>query len=596
MTRATILATLASTALVVAACNGDIGTNGAGKGSGGSGAKSSSSAGGNGFGANGAGNDDSCNDCIDVAAGVGTDNPFDVDENPSDGVGTDDDGALVLDASNANIPGIIWIANTSLDTVTKVDTTTYAILGRYRTDADDPSRTSVNSAGDVFVGNRAGNALTKILGAGDDCPDTNGDGSITTSTGFGDVLGYVEEDCSVWTVPVPDAPRVRGVAAQDLIVPDPLPDWPDHTKVEHYVWVGGTNHRTIYKYDGDDGTLLIQSEAPTSVYGLALDGNGNIWMAGRGDGNSLGRVDTTQCVDQASCDAAPICVRDCTSGACTCDPSCGIPCDQAAKERILLPDNPYGITVDFNQRVWLGGTRIMRYDPSQPDAMRYADITGQPFVHGIAADAEGFVWGAARASGVIRIDGDTLATQAIPGVDSKGIAVDKDGKIWGIEYGANAHVITPGPTLPDYAATPAAVTGLGQCYTYSDMTGLQLALAANDPGYYRETAEGCPEGTEWVDLEFDVETPPGTQVRFAARSADSVAALGMAQWVPLAKVPPDTSPFDIASALQSASVAMGRYLEWEVTLYGAPDPNGGGILSPRVLSVGVSYHCPPVAQ
>ena len=109
-----------------------------------------------------------------------------------------------------------------MNTVTKVDTTTYQILGRYAIGSHDPSRTSVNSLGDVFVGNRAGNTLTKVSAAGVDCPDTNGDNAITTSSGFNDVLAWGQDDCVLWDVPVPGGPHVRGVAAQDLLVPDPL--------------------------------------------------------------------------------------------------------------------------------------------------------------------------------------------------------------------------------------------------------------------------------------------------------------------------------------------------------------------------------------
>lgn len=605
-------------ALALSACSGEDTTNTTAPGTGGSGNKSSSSAGGNGFGANGSGNDTNCADCVDHAVGVGTNNPFDPDNNPSDGVGVDDDGALVLDSSNANIPGIIWIANTANDTVTKVDTTTYAILGQYETGSNDPSRTSVNSAGDVFVGNRAGNVITKILGAGADCPDTNGDNAITTSTGYGDILMWGEDDCAAWQSAVPNNPHVRGVAAQDLIVPDPQPDWPEKTKIEHYVWAGGTNHATAYKFDGDDGSLLIQTQAPTSVYGLALDGSGNLWISGRGE-DVLGRIDTNQCHDQASCDAAftQMCTRDCRAGGCACQAGCATTCDAAPMERILMPaygGHLYGITVDFKQRVWLGGQRVMRYDPAQPDAMRYAEVStawgcdSGICIHGIAADAEGFVWGASRNRGILRIDGDTLATNLLDVPDAKGMAIDKDGKIWGISHNANgnvpadpagneAHVIIPGVTIDVNTVQPGVLPNdLGTCYTYSDMTGLQLALALNDPGYYRQTEEGCPAGTEWVTLDWEAEVPPGTRIQFAVRTANTVADLGNAQWVHVASMPPDMPPIDISAKLQTAGVDSGRFLEWEVSLEGTVDQGTGQLLGPRVLMVNVQHHCPPVAE
>ena len=583
---------VAIAALGISACSGLMGSaleDGDGGSGAGSNASSSSSGEGSSISSSSSGD---CGDCIDQSSGVGTDHPFDPDGNESDGVGLDGDGALVLDATQTNIPGIIWIANTNLNTVTKVDTTTYAILGRYNIGTNDPSRTSVNTKGDVFVGNRNGNSLTKVSADGQDCPDTNNDGVITTSTGFNDVLPYGQDDCVIWDVTVPNNPHIRGVAAQDVLVADPIPDDPDHAYLEHYVWVGGTNHRTIYKFDGDNGNLLIQTDSPTGIYGLALDGDGQLWMSGRTDGNNnvLGRLDTTKCVDQATCDTAAICTRDCTSGNCLCDPACPVDCDDAVKERILLPQTVYGVTVDFKQRVWLGGDVIHRYDPSLPPAQRYASVGGTGFIHGIAADASGWVWGAAGGNGVIRVDGDTLDKVTVPVANAKGMAIDKDGKVWAVEMGANAHVIEPGPGINNYNVVPAAVGGLGQCYTYSDMTGVQLALALNDPGYYREVLEGCPDGeTDWAWLDWQVETPPGTSVIFRARSAQTNAELDQATWVKLAKIPIDQPQKAINAAFAGKGLSMGHFLELEVTLQG--DVSGDQVVSPRVLSFSVSHSC-----
>jgi len=536
-----------------------------------------------------------CPECTEQGTGVGTNDPFDPETNPSSGVGLDDDGALVLDSSKTDIPGIIWIANTNEGTVTKVDTDTYQIMGRYQIGTNDPSRTSVNSRGDAFVGNRSGNSLTKISAAGDDCPDTNGDSAITTSTGFNDVLAWGQDDCVLWDVPVPDSPTVRGVAAQDLVVPDPLPDFPEHSKVEHYVWVGGTGQQKVYRFDGETGDLLINTAAPTSVYGLALDGNGHLWISGAMQGGVIGRIDTTKCSDQASCDAAEICERDCSSGVCSCT-SCSTDCDDAIKERIQLPQSVYGITVDFKQRVWTGGYGVQRYDPQAPIGQRYASTgANTAYIHGIAADAEGWVWGAATSSGVLRVDGDSMESHMVSVPSAKGMAVDKDGKVWAIAWGDGAHVITPGNTsLTDYTTTTDAVTGLGYCYTYSDMTGMQLALATDEPGYYRETFSGCAQGTQWYELTWNVETPTATMVRFIARSAATPEGLEQATWVSLAKIPTDEPPKNIANAFMAAGQTMHRYLEVEVSLYGSL--NGNTLVSPRVLNFGVSHHCPDVPR
>ena len=76
-----------------------------------------------------------------------------------------------------------------------------------------------------------------------------------------------------------------------------------------------------------------------------------------------------------------------SAGACTCTSCTSGPCENAIKERINLPDAVYGSTVDYKQRVWLGGNGVKRYDPKAPAASRYTKSTDD-FFHGIAADAK----------------------------------------------------------------------------------------------------------------------------------------------------------------------------------------------------------------
>lgn len=226
----------------------------------------------------------------------------------------------------------IWIANTGEGTISKVDTRTMREVARYRTGplvggANDPSRTSVNSLGDVYVGNRQGLSVTKISALGADCPDTNGDGRITTSTGPTDVLPWGQDDCVLWNTSLPDGGIIRAVAAQDTIGPD--------GEIITSVWVGGWDG-VVWKLDGETGEILVRTASPTRNYGFALDGSGNLWISGRSD-RVLGRIDTRRCVSTASCDVTP----------------CGAEGNTCIKQAIPIPSphNPYGITVDSEQRV-----------------------------------------------------------------------------------------------------------------------------------------------------------------------------------------------------------------------------------------------------
>lgn len=142
--------------------------------------------------------------CTSAGIGIGTGTGFTLDGTTGDtvdGVGVEPDGALVLDSRAINTH-IIWIANTAEGTVSKIDTDTYVELARYWTGPDgggnDPSRTSVNSLGDVYIANRGAHTVTKISVLGGDCVDVNGDGLVNTSTGASDIKPWGTDECVLW--------------------------------------------------------------------------------------------------------------------------------------------------------------------------------------------------------------------------------------------------------------------------------------------------------------------------------------------------------------------------------------------------------------
>jgi streptogramin lyase len=509
-----------------------------------------------------------CGDCNPYCSathiGRGGDEMFDTARDDSDGVSVADDGAIVLDSRELETH-FIWIANTPEGTVSKVDTRTYVEVARYATGpagmSNDPSRTSVNSLGDVYVGNRAHSSVTKISSLGAECPDTNGDGTITTSTGPDDVLAWGMDDCVLWHTPLAPGNLVRAVAAQDV-------EGLDFT-VSTYVWVGAYQDRRIYKLDGTTGEILVDVVGPVQNYGFALDHRGNLWSSGRGD-NALARIDTIAC----------------TSAACTID-------------EIPLGRDPYGITVDFNGRVWTanhGNDTITRYDP---DTGEFIHTPVGRDCHGIAADAHGWVWAACMTDGVLRLDMADPANHALvagTAQSSKGMAVDFDGKIWSINRssGHYATVITPGATLSEYTVETGIADQVVSPYTYSDMTGQQLRLATNPRGFYRRVFEGCPGSDvdpSWLMLDYEAVTPPGTEIVFRVRTADERTALEAAAWVVVAQTPPDVSPADVAAALTAASVEPMRFLEVEAIL--TSTRTSGMVATPRLYAFGPSHECPP---
>ncbi len=570
-----------------------------------------------------------CGDCdpLCMSDGLGgDDDPFDPEMADSDGVGLDDDGALILDSRRINT-NFIWIANTTEGSISRFTTTApYVEVGRYftgeaiRTGAfftgNDPSRTSVNTLGDAFVGNRNGNELTRISVLGTDCPDTNGDGVVTTSVDLngdgvistvladGEMLAWGEDDCVLWhqnlDTALPGENLVRAVAAQDV-------EGLDGT-LQEFVWVGGYGTNQVAKLDGVTGEVLLVTPAPATPYGFALDGSGQLWVSGRGN-TAVGRLDTTRCVDAASC-ADPVCV------AATAE---GVECDAAIKARIPMSHRPYGITVDFNQRVWIGGDisgaavgrtylpRYSRYDPAAASGSRWISVNVNErvdfdhVVNGIAADADGWVWGAGWNGGVLRIEADNpanfIGVPGTAGLNNKGMAIDAEGKVWSITMNNQAVVVTPGPTITDNVVETGVAPNLVGSYTYSDMTGLQLRLATNPRGHYRHVFEACGADTmpDWDELHFMAETPAGTTVSFRVRTAATREGLESATWVGVGMVPPDTSPLSIASALMAAGEVPQQFLMLEIVLQ-AERSSSREVITPRLLSVDVTHSCPPIIE
>jgi hypothetical protein len=541
-----------------------------------------------------------CSGCEEQKIGING-SPFDPHNQDSEFVNTDKDGALVIDRGSSNVNRYLWVADTNLPGVAKIDTETMKIVARYRTGGGSPSRTTVNSLGEAFVGARKAAAdgstkvgVTKILPHGLKCPDSNNDGKVTTSTGPDHVLPYGQDECVVWHTET--AGDIRGLAAQDIPGKraedickdfDPQKEF-DPTKLqttpdEHYVWVGGI-HAQLYKLDAKTGKILIQTKAPLGIYGAALAGDGKLWI-GAG-GGAFGFVDLTKCKDQASCDAATTCTQVCNTA------NCPATCDNATKAIYTGGLKGYGITVDHKQRVWRSGyptAGVFRYDPNAPANFRYKQSSAPAYGGGIAADAKGFVWAANISGSTIRIDQDTLAHVSIAGATSKGIALDARGRVFAVEYAGKVHLIEPGATINDHTVTASAVTLKGVAYAYSDMTGVQTRLAANEPGFYRTTFSPCPPSktTDWQFLKYDVEVPPKTWVMFSVRTADTEEALKTAPWATMACIGPPGGQGQV-----SIKALNGRYTETEVRFVAEGDLNDPtSVKSARIKSFGMLYRC-----
>ena len=484
--------------------------------------------------------------CNQVTIGPDGDESFTLEDENSSGLAEDEEGNLSLDSEEVSL-AFIWIANSGENTVSKLDTTTGDENARYHT-CSNPSRTAVDLYGDVWVACRGDGGVAKIIVYEENCPDVNGNGAIETSrdlNGDGHISGSEllpkgQDECVKFIVyPGGSLQRAAGVDA------------------ENHAWIGDWYGATLRRLDPETGAVVRTiSSLPAQPYGLVVDGDGIIWIAGRG-GNKLVRVDPSVEPAQISSYVSP-----------------------------LGAFSPYGITLDYKGRVWMGNCCSKhvgyRFDP-ETSQWAQASCVARP--RGIAGAADGRIYIANDQSNQVAVvDSDTLETLAYVNLGGNrfpvGMAVDFDGYVWALnQSGSSATKIDPDNL------TIVGEYGVGSSpYTYSDMTGYSLLNYTSPQGYYQHIIPGGPVGgTNWTEVFVDITFQGESTAKVRVRAADTVASLPQAPWHgPFGPYPPNVFPL----ALEPLGLT-GKYLQVEVVLI--PDEDGA---SPLLKGISVQFHVP----
>ncbi len=434
-----------------------------------------------------------------------------------------------------------------------------------------PSRTAVDWNGDVWVSNRAfggQSSVTKIANDLGDCLDRNGEPGIQTSSDVNND-GLIDSDCNRNGVP-DDVADVKGKGCvngkpqefygydDDCLLfttntntpnqfgrPLSLGNGATDSGVSD-AWAGGYNNGKFFRVDGITGQTKAAGQVPGQPYGAAIDANGILWAPGVGGG--LFFLDTK---------------NPATAGA-------------------ARPSNPgggYGITLDRDQNVWVGGyptPHAMRYTPDRSNGTAnlgngfWTIVTNPGAAHGsggcqgrgIAADSRTqqnfFVWMACHgAPYIVRVDGNIpLPVGADKTVDGSnmpaiqvgggsicGAGVDVQQNVWAIAsspaLATRILVDANGtPTQPDLGGGPGAgcpvgkgdFCGLGMAgvdpnttgYTYSDFTGFGLRNFTTPKGEFSYIHKGCDGmDTKWLRLEWDGDVPPNTTLTARLRAGNT---------------------------------------------------------------------------
>jgi len=470
--------------------------------------------------------------CHEVNIGPEGDETFTMDEDNSSGLSKDEQGFLQLDEEEIKL-AFIWIANSGASTISKLDTDTGKEVGRYYSCAD-PSRTAVDLYSDVWAACRGDGGVAKIIAYEKNCVDKNNDGVIQTShddNGDGKIQGNEmlpkgQDECVKFiTHPGGSCQRAAGVDS------------------ENNAWIGEWNGQILRKLNSEDGSVMQSIGISCNPYGLVIDGDGIIWVSGRGCGK-LVRVDPK------------------TGNVQHLNPPTG---------------NLYGITVDKVGRVWIGhysSAGISRYDPNNGQWNWITSNLGGHCPRGMAGSAEGYMYSGLGCGGdhyVAKVDIESLKVSLINlgggNKASVGVALDSSGFLWAVNYSSST--TTKINTENDQVVGEYPVGS--NPYTYSDMTGYAAKNYTAPQGYYQHVIPGASFGkTTWTMLEVDVNYQGESYLKLRLRAANTVSALAQAAWQgPFGPFPPNVFPMD----LTAIPGLVGKYMQVEVILVADEDGN-----------------------
>ncbi|HVL32938.1 MAG TPA: hypothetical protein VM600_05080 [Actinomycetota bacterium] len=459
---------------------------------------------------------------------------------------------LQLDDTVTAFP-FIWVALSARGTIARIDTRTGAIQGEYSTTHDldgahNPSRTTVTNDGSVWAGNRGQSSVVHVgLAEAGQCIDRNKNGSIETSTGYGNVLGWANYGGAG------DADNAD--SAQDeciLHYIDTFGGDARHVSVDRNgdVWVGANDTKQFQRLDGKTGVVEVPATVlPCGGYGGLSDGNGILWSAQ--SGAKLLRWNPEAATVLSGLDEP------------TSNPRC-----------ISLPI--YGLAFDSQNNVWattFNNTQKI-YKVSPDGATRQEFDQGNPQAQGVAVDKNDDVWVSsalnqgANAIAHLKNDGTlvgrvTTADQGVNiGSGSTGVSVDAAGKVWTANYASSSATRIDAKRGPSgTGGTPIGIFDLhvdlpgSQPYNYSDMTGATLTGKPGS-GTWTDVFDSGIKGAEWGALTWHAMVPPTGDLAFTVASSPDGVTFG---------------PAKTANREEDLTVADGRYLRITATFTRASD-------------------------
>ncbi len=505
-----------------------------------------------------------------------------------------------------------------------------SIVGEYYTSPNEglpdapgnPSRTTVDRYGNVWVGNRdigdeAGGSLTKIgvvLGGTrcnsdgtpianggylkppfiyNTCVDRNRDGLIRTSLGLGDRIAWNDpalpagdgDEAVIYYVHTTPA-NVRSVAVDR----------------DNNVWAGSRDYPWQELIDGDTGVPVTGQKYAygNGGYGAVVDPYGAVWSAGYHQQGLLWLPPglTLGVMQQATGGILP----DNNAVSPQTYAGYGVGIDPATAD-VWLGDYDAGALWQLKQS---GCTLRHKFTPGgDPDASKQ--------LKGIVVDGAGNVW-VAHAGGSpnptgeevyrFRTSGEYVGSvvlrhptaTGVVGKSPHGVCVDAQARIWAIcfepatqdgKYYAMRIDPTQGvdPNTGNTVGTVVEAVELGQFplyngpYNYSDMTGFVDLCTTQPAGVWDFVEDSGADYTVWSALTLESELNAGTIV-LEVRAADRIAELPAWPFKRL-NATSGTIPLDIHGM-------KGRYLEVRANLL----RSFGAAQGPRLKQLRLAWGAP----
>jgi hypothetical protein len=423
----------------------------------------------------------------------------------------------------------IWVAASARSTIIKIETTTGEIKGEYYSaptsqGPGNPSRTTVDSDGSVWVSNRdfvPGTIIHIGLEENGQCEDRNNNGIIDTSTGLGDIrawsdpdgirgVEFAEDECIVHYV------TVSSIGTRHLSV-----------DFDNNVWASGSNSSSWdlvkggrYDVQGSGNILQQYNSVNYGGYGGIFAPNGYIWSARpllfwNPDLPLTGPNGAT-----SADSVGPLAAGFAWGG---------------------IDADTYGICLDPYGYVWITqfqGNAIRKYTA---DGIFLATFShGYDYAQGCVVDLNGDIWvahdGGQTTIGHLKNDGTFVGNvDTLEQYTPTGVAVDRNGKIWSTNRDSNS-VTRIDPSLNNGIGAVDLIVNVGEGaspYNYGDMTGSTLSAAPTSGSWMVVHDSGVADQL-WSCISWEDKTPGDSEVLvFGRTSTDPNNFTG--PWIPIQK-------------------------------------------------------------